>query len=43
MNMGEKEYCDLCRDGQEYAKLHFGWERSEQVLRGLYESEKIGV
>lgn len=43
MNMGEKEYCDLCRNGQEYAKTYFGWERSERILRQLYESEKIGV
>lgn len=43
MNMGEKEYCDLCKNGQEYAKSYFGWKRSEQVLRRLYESEKIGV
>lgn len=43
INMGEKEYCELCRNGQEYAKTHFGWERSERVLMRLYESEKIGV
>ena len=43
INMGDKDYFDLCRNGQEYAKTNFGWERSKQVLKRLYESEKIGV
>lgn len=42
MNMNEEEYQVLCRSGQEYANTHFGWEKSEQVLRRLYESGKIG-